>query len=182
MEDRQQMALTTAGLPSCPQKGISVIISTTTWVVQPFNEEKQPIIVVSVTNAHNLSDPNAQVGSSGRFKREQGKPRGYGSSEASMEAKRRVPRRRLVFYEAKASRAPELHELLLKNLGNLCSFDHSSCIESTPRGEAAYAEGGANAPTAKTKLSANNLKLQHVHPLSQGSMHRPWNTGSVKEF
>jgi hypothetical protein len=33
MEDRQQMALTTAGLPSCPQKGISVIISTTTGLV-----------------------------------------------------------------------------------------------------------------------------------------------------
>jgi hypothetical protein len=31
-------------------------------------------------------------------------------------------------------------------------------------GEAAYAVGGANAPTAKTNLSANNPKLPHVHP------------------
>jgi hypothetical protein len=40
------------------------------------------------------------------------------------------------------------------------------------RGEAAYTVGGANAPTSESKLSANNLKLPHMHPPS-GKVHAP---------
>lgn len=41
------------------------------------------------------------------------------------------------------------------------------------RGEAAYTVGGANAPTSESKLSANNLKLPHMHPPQARFMHPP---------
>jgi hypothetical protein len=69
-------------------------------------------------------------------------------------------------------RGPEglLRSLLPPHLDSsqpvICVLAPLASSAATYRGEATYTMGGANAPTAKRKLSANYLKSLQVHPLN----------------